>query len=186
MFNTAGGAVFDASVLTPGTVALTYTVDGPCGGVATAGLSVYPSPDPPTLTPLNGLLYAGNVAEGDSLAWLLDFESTGDPVYFPYTDSIFYFPSWGDTYTVQVINEYGCTALSNPVLVDATIGVNHMQAENLRLWRDDEGQLQASSPLASVRWFDTFGRALDGPVGPGPWLVHATSVDGRTARRILR
>ena len=183
VFNTAGGAVFDASILTPGTVALTYTVDGPCGGVATAGLSVYPSPEPPTLTPLNGLLYAGNVAEGDSLAWLIDFENTGDPEYFPYTDSVFYFPSWGDTYTVQVINEYGCTAQSNSVFVDNTIGLDNIAGtEPLRLC-DSEGRLQASAELVSVRWFDALGRALDGPTGPGPWLVHPappTTLRGRT------
>ena len=187
VFNTAGGAVFDASVLTPGTVALTYTVGGPCGGVATAGLSVYPSPEPPTLTPFNGVLFAGNVAEGDSLAWFIDFESTGDPVYFPYTDSVFYFPSWGDTYTVQVINEYGCTAQSNPVFVDNTIGLDNVAGnEPLRLWLDAEGRLQASAELVSVRWFDALGRALDGPTGLGPWLVHARAADGRSARRILR
>ena len=50
----------------------------------------------------------------------------------------------------------------------------------LRLWRDADGQLQANGRLIEVRWHDTRGRLLDGPVGPGPWLVHATSADGRT------
>ena len=53
----------------------------------------------------------------------------------------------------------------------------------LRLWRDADGQLQANGRLIEVRWHDTRGRLLDGPVGPGPWLVHATSADGRTTRQ---
>ncbi|MGB1572925.1 MAG: hypothetical protein ACPG85_01495, partial [Flavobacteriales bacterium] len=53
----------------------------------------------------------------------------------------------------------------------------------LRLWRNADGQLQANGRLIEVRWHDARGRLLDGPVGPGPWLVHATSADGRTARQ---
>ncbi len=185
VLNTADGPVFDAGVLTPGTVALTYTVSGPCGGVATGSLSVYPSPEPPTLTPLQGLLYAGNFAEEDSLSWFIDFGNTGELVDYTYSDSIFYFPTWGDIFYVQVINPYGCAALSNSVLVDATIDVGQIEAEPLRLWLDAEGRLQASSPLASVRWMDTSGRTVSGPVGPGPWIVQALAVDGRTVRRIF-
>ena len=185
VLNTADGPVFDAGVLTPGTVALTYTVSGPCGGVATGSLSVYPSPEPPTLTPLNGLLFAGNFAEGDSLSWYLLVGYGGELAQLNYSDSIFYFPTWGDVFYVQVINPYGCTALSNPVLVDATIDVGQIEAEPLRLWLDAEGRLQASAPLSTVRWFDALGRALEGPVGPGPWVVQVTTADGRTARRIL-
>lgn len=187
VLNTADGPVFDAGVLTPGTVALTYTVDGPCGGVATAGLSVYPSPEPPTLTPSGGLIFASNFSAGDSLAWFISTNPEGELIPVNYSDSIIYFPGWGDTYTVQAINEYGCTALSNSVFVDNTIGLDNVpNTEPLRLWLDVKGRLQASAELVSVRWFDTLGRALDGPVGPGPWLVHATSADGRTARRLLR
>lgn len=185
VLNTADGPVFDAGVLTPGTVALTYTADGPCGGVATGSLSVFPSPEPPTLTAVNGLLYAGNFAEADSLSWFIDFGNTGEPVDYAYTDSVFYFPTWGDVYFVQTINPYGCAALSNPLLVDSTLAVGHLEAEPLRIWVDGEGQLQASSPLVSVRWFDALGGALEGPQGPGPWLVHAVAADGRTARRLL-
>lgn len=182
VLNTADGPVFDAGVLTPGTVALTYTVDGPCGGVATGSLSVYPSPEPPTLTAVEGLLYAGNFAETDSLSWLIDFGNTGEPVDYDYTDSVFYFPTWGDVYYVQVTNPYGCTALSNPVLVDATIDVGRIEAEPLRLWLDAEGRLQASAELVSVRWLDALGRSLDGPTGPGPWFVHTTAFDGQVVR----
>ena len=71
------------------------------------------------------------------------------------------------------------------MLVDATIDVGRIEAEPLRLWLDAEGRLQASVPLTTVRWFDALGRALEGPVGPGPWIVQATSADGRTVRRIL-
>ena len=185
VLNTADGPVFDAGVLTPGTVALTYTVCGPCGGVATGSLSVYPSPEPPTLTALNGLLFAGNFAEGDSLSWYLSVGYQGELAPLNYSDSIFYFPTWGDIFYVQVINPYGCTALSNPVLVDSTIDVGRIEAEPLRLWLDAESRLQASSPLASVRWMDTSGRTVSGPAGPGPWIVQALSVDGRTVRRIF-
>ena len=186
VLNTADGPVFDAGVLTPGTVALTYTVSGPCGGVATGSLSVYPSPEPPTLTPLNGLLFAGNFGEDDSLSWFIDFGNTGQPVNNGYSDSIYYYPTWGDVFYVQVINPYGCTALSNPVLIDATIGLDNVAGtEPLRLWLDAEGRLQASAELVSVRWFDALGRALDGPTGPGPWLVYAISADGRSARQMV-
>ena len=185
VLNTADGPVFDASVLTPGTVALTYTVSGPCGGVATGSLSVYPSPEPPTLTPFNGLLFVGNFTEDDSLSWFIDFGNTGELVNDGYSDSIYYFPTWGDVFYVQVINPYGCTALSNPVLIDATINVGQIEAEPLRLWLDAEGRLQASAELASVLWFDALGRALDGPTGRGPWLIHARAADGRSVRRIF-
>ena len=185
VLNTTNGPVFDAGVLSPGTVALTYTVDGPCGGVATGSLSVYPSPDTPTLTASQGLLYAGNFADEDSLVWYIAVGYQGELENLWYSGSVFYFPSWGDIYYVQVVNPYGCTALSAPLLVDGTIGVGHIEAEPLRLWLDRDGHLQASAPLAAVLWFDALGRALDGPVGPGPWLVHATAADGRSARRIL-
>ena len=186
VFNTAGGAVFDASVLTPGTVALTYTVDGPCGGVATAGerlpLARASHPHAPQWPALcrqcGGGRFTG-VAHRLREHWR--------PRVFPYTDSVFYFPSWGDTYTVHVNNEYGCTAQSNSVFVDNTIGLDNIAGtEPLRLWLDAEGRLQASAELVSVRWFDALGRALDGPTGPGPWLVHARAADGRSARLLLR
>jgi len=56
----------------------------------------------------------------------------------------------------------------------------------LHLWLDAEGRLQANADLVEVQWHDAHGRLLPGPVGPGPWLVHATAADGRTARRLLR
>ena len=71
------------------------------------------------------------------------------------------------------------------MLVDATIDVGQFEAESLRLWLDSEGRLQASAELVSVRWFDALGRALDGPTGPGTWLVHARAADGRSVRRIF-
>lgn len=185
VLNTADGPVFDAGALTPGTVALTYTVGGPCGGVATGSLSVFPSPDAPTITPLQGLLYAGNVAEDDSLAWWVDFEDSGTPNDIQYTDPVFYFPTFGDTYFVAATNDYGCTTWSDPFLVDMTIGIDDPADEPLRLWLDGRGQLQVSTPLTSVQWSDLRGRTLDGPQGPGPWLVRAVATDGRTARRIL-
>ena len=186
VLNTTSGPVFDASVLTPGTVSLTYAVDGPCGGSATASISVYPSPEPPTLTPYNGLLYAGNFNAGDSLSWFLSVGYQGELAALNYSDSIFYFPTWGDTFYVQVINPYGCTALSNPVLVDGTIGLDDLTGtEPLRLWLDANGQLHSSAPLIQVQWHDALGRALDGPTGPGPWLVHATARDGRVARLLF-
>ena len=43
-----------------------------------------------------------------------------------------------------------------------------------------------NADLVEVQWHDAHGRLLPGPVGPGPWLVHATAADGRTARRLLR
>ena len=185
MLNTPSGAVFDAGVLTPGTVQLTYTVEGNCGGAATAPISVYPSPEPPTLTALQGLLYAGNIAEGDSLAWFIASGYGGQLSNINYSDSIFYFPSWGDIFYVQAINAYGCTALSNPLEVDGTIGVGDIETAPLRIWLDAQGQLQSSVALAEVRWHDLRGRTLEGPIGPGPWLVHAVTEDGRNVRRIF-
>jgi len=186
VLNTADGPVFDAGLLPLGTVALTYTVGGNCGGTATAAISVYPSPEPPTLTALEGLLYAGNFAAGDSLAWFIGVGYQGELASINYADSIFYFPTWGDVFYVQVINPYGCTALSPPLLVDETIGVGPTPAhEPLRLWRDDEGRLQSNAPLAEVRWYDATGRRLAGPAGPGPWIVAATATGGRQVRRIF-
>ena len=185
VLNTPSGAVFDAGVLTPGTVQLTYTVEGNCGGTATAPISVYPSPEPPTLTALQGLLYAGNIAEVDSLAWFIASGYGGQLSNINYSDSIFYFPSWGDIFYVQAINAYGCTALSNPLEVDGTIGVGAFEAAPLRIWLDAQGHLQSSVALAEVRWHDLRGRTLEGPIGPGPWLVHAVTEDGRQVRRIF-
>ena len=185
VLNTPSGAVFDAGVLTPGTVELTYTVEGNCGGAATAPISVYPSPEPPTLTALQGLLYAGNIAEGDSLAWFIVSGYGGQLSNINYSDSIFYFPSWGDIFYVQAINAYGCTALSNPLEVDGTIGVGDIETAPLRIWLDAQGQLQSSTILTDVRWYDLRGRALEGPIGHGPWLVHAVTEDGRNVRRIF-
>jgi len=179
VLNTADGPLFDAGVLTPGTVALTYTVDGPCGGVATGNLSVFPSPEPPGVYFQYDILEAINVAVGDSIHWWL---GEGDGLYsIGYTDPLFYFPTWETAYYVEAINEYGCSTFSPPLLLS---GVPEAQADPLRLWMK-EGQLNASSPLQSVRWFDALGRALEGPQGPGPWLVHAVAADGRTARRLL-
>lgn len=56
----------------------------------------------------------------------------------------------------------------------------------LRLWRDAQGRLQSSAPLAEVQWFDARGRRLAGPEGRGPWLVHARSANGHTARQWIR
>ena len=72
-------------------------------------------------------------------------------------------------------------------LVDATIGLPPIQSETpLSLWLDQNGQLQSSMPLDRVEWLDIVGRRIDGPVGHGPWLVYATSVDGQIARVLLR
>ena len=56
----------------------------------------------------------------------------------------------------------------------------------LRLWRDAQGRLQSSAPLAEVQWFDARGRRLAGPEGRGPWLIHARSTNGHTARQWIR
>ena len=185
VLNTVDGPVFDADVLTPGTVALTYTLEGSCGGTATASLSVYPSPNAPTVTALNGLLYVSNVAEDDSLSWYIA-AGGGELQDLGYSDSIFYFPTWGDVYYVQAINAYGCATLSQPFAVDETIGVGLLHNHPLRLWRDADGRLQSSAPLAEVHWYDARGRRIAGPQGAGPWLVHARSTDGRTARQWVR
>ena len=180
------GTLFDPTVVTPGTFPLTYTVEGNCGGTATANISVLPSPDPPTLTALEGLLYAGNIDGVDSIAWLIDFGAIGVLEDIGYADPVFYFPTWGDVYYVQAVNEYGCTALSNPITVDETIGVgNEAGPEPLRIWLDAQGRLQSSAPLEEVRWYDLTGRRLAGPTGRGPWLVVATATDGRRVRRIF-
>ena len=184
---TPPGAVFDAELLVPGTYPISYTIDGNCGGTVTGTISVYPSPEAPTVTALNGLLYAGNFAPTDSLTWLIDAQGEGTLYDMGFNDSIFYFPSWGDTFYVVAINEYGCEAISPPFLVDATIGLPPIQSEApLYLWLDENGQLQSSMPLDHVEWRDALGRKLVGPVGPGPWLVHATASDGHTIRVLLR
>ena len=54
----------------------------------------------------------------------------------------------------------------------------------LRLWLSD-GQLFSSAPLIEVQWHDARGRRLDGPTGPGPWIVHARDAAGRTTRQPL-
>jgi len=180
VLNTADGPVFDAGILTPGTVALTYTVSGPCSGVATGSLSVYPSPEPPGVYFQYDMLEAVNVAVGDSIHWWLD---EGDGLYsINYTDPLFYFPLWETTYYVEAINDYGCSTFSAPLLLSS---IEEHAAPRLEIWLED-GRLRASAPLTAVRWFDALGRALDGPTGPGPWLVHVTAADGRTARRLLR
>ena len=75
---------------------------------------------------------------------------------------------------------------SNPVLVDGTIGLDDLTGtEPLRLWLDANGQLHSSAPLNKMQWYDALGRFLDGPTGPGPWLVHATARDGRVARLLF-
>ena len=86
---------------------------------------------------------------------------------------------------MQAINAYGCSALSNPLEVDGTIGVGDIETAPLRIWLDAQGQLQSSTILTDVRWYDLRGRALEGPIGPGPWLVHAVTEDGRNVRRIF-
>ena len=146
---------------------------------------MYPSPNAPTVTALNGLLYVSNVAEGDSLSWYIA-AGGGELQDLGYSDSIFYFPTWGDVYYVEAINAYGCTTLSQPFAVDETIGVGLLHNHPLRLWRDADGRLQSSAPLAEVHWYDARGRRIAGPQGAGPWLVHARSTDGRTARQWVR
>ena len=184
---TPPGAVFDAGLLVPGTYPVSYTTEGNCGGTVTGAISVYPSPEAPTVTALNGLLYAGNFAPTDSLTWLIDAQGEGTLYDMGFNDSIFYFPSWGDIFYVVAINEYGCEAISPPFLVDATIGLPPIQSEaQLSLWLDENGQLQSSMPLDQVEWHDALGRKLVGPIGPGPWLVHATAFDGHTIRVLLR
>ena len=87
---------------------------------------------------------------------------------------------------VEVINSFGCSSFSAPLLVDATIGIRGLSHEPLRLWRDAQGRLQSTAPLTEVRWHDARGRQLAGPQGAGPWLVHASSADGRSARQWVR
>ena len=83
-------------------------------------------------------------------------------------------PGWGHPGT---LNGLGESPFTDPLISGSPL--------RLWLWLDEEGRLQSSSPLASVRWMDTSGRTVSGPVGPGPWIVQALSVDGRTVRRIF-
>ena len=185
-------ALSDSTVFSPlflevGSYPITYSVGGDCGGTATAALSVYPSPTSPSILANQGLLYAGGVAPGDSIEWWIQPEGAQlPPQPLGYSDSVFYFPSWGDFFLVEVINSYGCSSFSAPLLVDATIGIRGLSHEPLRLWRDAQGRLQSSAPLTEVRWHDARGRQLAGPQGAGPWLVHARSADGRSARQWVR
>jgi len=184
---TPPGTVFDAELLVPGNYPISYTTDGNCGETVTGAISVYPSPEAPTLTALNGLLYAGNFDPTDSLTWLIDVQGDGTLYDMEFNDSIIYFPSWGEIYYVVTINAYGCEAISPPFLVDATIGLPPIQTEApLSLWLDENGQLQSSMPLDHVEWRDIAGRRIDGPMGPGPWLVYATSADGHAVRVLVR
>lgn len=192
-------AMTDSTVFSPlflevGTYPLTYTVEGSCGGTATSAISVYPSPNVPSIIALQGLLYAQGVAAGDSIEWwVLPEESAGEPPFpMGYSDSVFYFPSWGDFFYVEAINEYGCSRISTPLLVDGTIGVPALGIAPLQLWLDARGQLLSSTPLAAATWFDMAGRrTAQGlapflrPDGPGPFIVWAQDIQGRTHRMRL-
>lgn len=178
----ATGWYFDPAVVAPGTYPITYSVEGDCSGTATTTLTVFPSPEVPTIVPLQGLLYAQNVAEGDSMSWWIDYGM--GPVDIEYYESVFYFPSFETTMYVQTTNSYGCSTTSAGFLVDMTIGVSeHLEAE-LCVWLTFEG-LQANAPLAEVSWFDVTGRRIAGPQGAGPWLVWAQAQDGRIVRKFI-
>ena len=140
-----------------------------------------------TITPQQGLLYAGGIAEGDSIEWWTQVtEVPGDSAFsMGYFDPIFYFPVWNDVYLVEAINSYGCSTFSAPFLVDMTIGIADLSEAPLRLWLDPQRQLHSNVPLAGVTWFDALGRPLLLPSGCGPWVVHATTADGRLVRRLM-
>ena len=185
--------ILDPIFLAPGTYAVTYTTEGDCGGTATANLSIYPSPEPPTVTALSGLLYAGNIADGDSIEWWIQIPDLPNDTLFAlgYPDPVYVFPSWDDFYFVEAINSYGCSTFSSAFYVDGTIGVASLGAESLRLWIS-EGQLNANAPLVQATWFDMAGRQLRQsaapflrPAGPGPFVVWAEDNLGRTHRMRL-
>ena len=189
----ADDVILDPTFLSPGSYAVTYTIEGDCGGTATDNLSIYPSPEPPTITPQQGLLYAGGIAEGDSIEWWTQVtEVPGDSAFsMGYFDPILYFPVWNDVYLVEAINSYGCSTFSAPFLVDMTIGIADLGGGPLRLWIS-QGQLMANSPLVEVTWFDLAGRQLAHsaspflrPAGPGPFVVWAQDGLGRTHKMRL-
>ena len=189
----ADDVILDPIFLSPGSYAVTYTIEGDCGGTATDNLSIYPSPEPPTITPQQGLLYAGGIAEGDSIQWWTEVtEVPGDSAFaMGYFDPILYFPVWNDVYLVEAINSYGCSTFSAPFLVDMTIGMADLGEAPFRLWIS-EGQLMANTPLVEATWFDLTGRQLAHsaspfrrPAGLGPLVVWAQDKLGRTHRMRL-
>ena len=119
----------------------------------------------------------GTVAEGDPLRFLEEVgtlldASTGCGAAQPTTMEQWVgwsAPGWG-----------------HPGVPDGVSEGPLANSEGFHLWRDADGRLQSSAPLAEVRWYDARGRRIAGPQGAGPWLVHARSTDGRTARQWVR
>ena len=142
---------------------------------------------------LNGLMYAGNIAQGDSIEWWVgDSEwPNGSSYAMGYADSVFYFPTWNDFYTVEAINSYGCSAFSPSFYVDGTLGTADPDSSPFRMWMA-EGQLLANVNVLHATWFDIAGRRLAHsgppfmrPAGPGPFIVWTQDDQGRTHRMRL-
>ena len=189
----AEDVILDPIFLSPGSYAVTYTIEGDCGGTATDNLSIYPSPEPPIITPLQGLLYAGNIAAGDSIEWWISAAELPEDSAFPmgYSDPVFYFPSWNDFFSVEAINTYGCSTFSAPFFVDAAIGIAERDPSLLKVWLSG-GQLRANATLVQASWFDLGGRQVTltdasffRPPGSGPFVVWAQDEFGRTQRLLL-
>ena len=183
----ADDVILDPIFLSPGSYAVTYTIEGDCGGTATDNLSIYPSPEPPTITPQQGLLYAGGIAEGDSIQWWTEVtEVPGDSAFaMGYFDPILYFPVWNDCVPRRGHQQLRLQHLQRAVSVDMTIGIADLGEAPFRLWIS-EGQLMANTRLVRATWYDMAGRqcAQSSPLSCAPpvlaplWCGPKTGKDG--------
>ena len=119
----------------------------------------------------------GAVAEGDPLRFLEEVGTALDAADGCGADQ----PMTTEQWIGWAPPGWGHPGVPESVFEDALPHPN-----GLHLWRDAQGRLQSTAPLTEVRWHDARGRQLAGPQGTGPWLVHARSADGRSARQWVR